>query len=459
MFVHLLTTNSFWGVFWIDVDSPPTAKNGFSAIAKALGSSAESIGESLQALANTKERWLLVLDNADDPKFDYAAYVPSGAQGAVIMTSRVPECSKHSTLPTEELKGLEEEDSTQLLLKAAKVPEQDWQDRREQARAVVQLLGSHTLALVQAGAYIAEGYCSLDQYAEKYKRLRERLLKHYPKQQQSRYRHVYATFEASVAVLNKSEDGVGGDALDLLGVLSVLHSSMLPLDVFFPGAWKEARNIVETDGGQTDEMGVLTQWHVSQLPEFIDQQADEWDDYRLNRAVALLTSLSLVTRHRTNDLDELSMHPLAHAWAKDRLNQKQQQAAWVSAGCILALSLSKPWTWRIYERQLRPHMQSFLSPTVEAMFSFGPPGTMLPILLTCGWALNTMREDKKLESLLEDIYRVLQITLVNPSREHMRIWELAAINLESWGLSKQAVGLLEYVVKIKQTMVTENHPD
>ena len=43
----LLTANSFWGVFWVDVGSPSTAKNGFLAVAKALGLSVESIEESL----------------------------------------------------------------------------------------------------------------------------------------------------------------------------------------------------------------------------------------------------------------------------------------------------------------------------------------------------------------------------------------------------------------------------
>jgi hypothetical protein len=67
------------------------------------------------------------------------------------------------------------------------MPEESWQSCEEQAQCIVVLLGSHTLALIQAGAYIAEGYCQLDQYAEKYQRLRKQLLKHYPKQQQLRY--------------------------------------------------------------------------------------------------------------------------------------------------------------------------------------------------------------------------------------------------------------------------------
>jgi tetratricopeptide (TPR) repeat protein len=445
-------------VFWVDVGSPSTAKNGFLAVAKALGSSAESVGESLQALASTKDRWLLILDNADDPAFDYATYIPSGNQGAVIVTSRVPECSKYSTLPPEALEGLDEEHSTQLLLKAARAPEESWQSCEKHAQAIVELLGSHTLALIQAGAYIAEKYCRLDQYAEKYKRLRKRLLRYYPKQQQSRYQHVYATFEASVTVLNEAEDEVGRDALDLLEILAMLHSGVLPLHLF-RDAWREAQHMPEADDEQMDDIDALGRWHVSRLPECIDRQADEWDDYQLNKASALLASLSLVTRHRLDDLDGLSMHPLAHAWARDRLGKEQQEASWVRVGCLLASSRGHSETWQVYERQLRPHMQSFLSPSVDAMFSYGPQAMILPILLQCGWALNTMREDGRLESLLKGIYRVLQITPSEPSEKHRPIWDLAARNLGYMGDARRAVALLKHVVKVQETTLAETHSD
>ena len=450
-------------MFWVDVSSKSTAKNGFLAIAKALESSAESIEESLLALANTKERWLLILDNADDPEFDYAAYIPSGNQGAVIITSRVPECRHYSSLRHEALEGLEQKHSTQLLLKAAQVPEEARQSFQEQAKIVVQLLGSHTLALVQAGAYIAEGYCRLDEYAGKYRQLRKRLLQHHPKQQRSRYRHVYATFEASVGVLSDSEEEVGQDALDLLGVLSMLHSSVLPLHLF-ADAWAGAKQVfLPTEGDMKDEMGALGPSHVSHLPEFVDGQADEWDNYRLNKACALLVSLSLVTRQRSDDLDRLSMHPLAHAWAKDRLGNKQQQAAWVRVGCLLALSWNQPEDWQMIEKQLQPHLQphlqSLLSPSVKTFFSFGPQDVILPILLKCGWALDTMREDGKLKSLLEGIYRVLQIAPSDPSEEHVGIWDLAASNLRYMGQNSQAIALLKHVVKVRKTTLQETHPD
>ncbi|KAF2625473.1 hypothetical protein BU25DRAFT_473452 [Macroventuria anomochaeta] len=461
-----LMREHFWGVFWVNVGSGSTAKNDFLAVAKALGSAAESVDEGLEALANTKKRWLLVLDNADEVDVDYARYIPSGVQGAVIVTSRNPQCSRYSTGLAEALEGLDAEHSTLLLLKAARVPEEAWRSCETQAQAqdIVRLLGSHTLALIQAGAYVAEGYCQLTEYPKKYQQHRKRLLEHHPEQEQSRYRDVFATFEASADALERSGSQDRQDALNLLAVLCMLHSGMLPLEAF-EDAWRRACRVLEASSAEkdgtdkSDKMGELGRWHVAQLPDFIDTEADEWDDYRLKKARARLVSLSLVTMHTLGDgSGGLSMHPLAHAWAKDRLEKERQQQAWVTAGCVLALSRGRTKLWQVRERELRPHVQSFLSPSVQTMISCGPQMGVLTVLLQCGWALNTMREDARLEQLLAGIYQALDITPSNPTTEHVPIWDLAARNLGYMGHAREAVKLLEHVVKIKETTLDERHP-
>jgi tetratricopeptide (TPR) repeat protein len=454
-------------VFWIDVGSESTARNDFLTVAKALGSPAENVDEARQALANSKKRWLLVLDNADDVYFDYKRYIPSGVQGAIIMTSRNPECTRYGIVAAEKLEGLDPEHSAQLLLKAALVPEEAWQSCETQAQAhdIVRLLWSHTLALIQAGAYIAEGFCQLAEYPEKYQQHRERLLKHHLEQEQSRYQDVFATFEASADALKCSGRQDGRDALDLLAVLCMLHSGVFPLGVL-KDAWQGARRVLADPSAETDgtekphRMDGLGRWHVTQLPEFANTEADEWDDYRLKNASKRLVSLSLVTRHALGDgggYGGLSMHPLAHAWARDRLKQEHQQQAWIMAGCVLALSQKQTELWRVYERELRPHVQSFLSPSVQTMFSRGPQTAVLAILLKCGWAMSTMREDARLEQLLSGIYQALRIRPSDPTMEQMAIWDLATRNLNFMGHTKEAVELLEHVVKIKETTLDEHH--
>jgi len=102
-----LIKQKFWGVFWVDVDKSSTAERDFLVAAKLLGHSVESIPEALQVLATTHRSWLLILDNADDPDFDYQVYFPPGNHGAVLMTSRVTECRRLRSTRGSRRAGLE----------------------------------------------------------------------------------------------------------------------------------------------------------------------------------------------------------------------------------------------------------------------------------------------------------------------------------------------------------------
>jgi tetratricopeptide (TPR) repeat protein len=457
IFIILADNDSFWGVFWVDIGSPSIAKSDFIAVAKTLGALVESIDDARQVLANTKKSWLLILDNADDPVFDYQVYLPSGTHGAVMITSRLIDCSRYSTVGSEELTGLDIHYSTQLLLKAAEIPEKLWPPYSQQAKDVVSLLGSHTLALIQAGAYIAKGHSRLDQYPEVYRQQRKRLLKYRPSQSQSRYCDVYATFEASAHVLEFSESEAAKDALHLLEILSMLHSSFLPLQIF-EDAWEGSWQALHTNDAEIS-IETLCRWHVSRLPDFMVVEGCEWDSYRLVEASSLLASLSLITRHSSAGVPGLSMHPLAHAWAKDRQEVDQQGDAWIAASCILALSTSTSDVWQRQERHLRPHMQSCLNIKVKTAFSLGSVAMLIPIFLKCGWALLRMRDDSRLGHLLKDIFSELEMDPTKLSKECLPIYDLNARSLMNLGHHTKAVELFEQVVKIEGTVLAEDHPD
>jgi hypothetical protein len=444
-------------VFWVDVNSPSSAKNDFIAIAKTLGATAESVDEARQVLASTKKSWLLILDNADDPLFDYKVYLPSGTRGTVLITSRLSACRRYSTVGSEELTGLDTQQSKQLLLKAAEISEELWELNGKQAQDVVHLLGSHTLAMIQAGAYIANGHSRLDQYPEVFRRHREKLLKYRLDQAQSRYCDVYTTFEASALVLESSGREAAKDALYLLKALSMLNYSILPLQIF-EDAWHGSRHALDADDAESS-IDRLSRWHVLQLPSFMVADSDEWDSYRLIEATSILTSLSLITRHSSAGIFGLSMHPVAHAWARDRLGSNQQNQAWISTGRILALSALAFDTWRIQERHLQPQIQSFLDIKVKTALSLGSVSVILPILLKCGWILLYMRDDSRLGNFLKDIYTELEIDLMKPSIQYAPIYTLDARNSIDLGYPIKAVQLLQSIVKIQESVLPEDNSD
>jgi tetratricopeptide (TPR) repeat protein len=452
-----LMNDSFWGIFWVDVSTVTLAETGFLDIAKRLGVSAETLEEARQTLANVEQPWLLILDNADDYLFDYQNYFPTGHFGVVLMTSRNSECSRYATAGHQALKELDKEDARRLLLKAAEIPADQCSMYDTDVRTVATLLGSHPLALIQAGSYVARGHCTLQEYPQVYQRHRQRLLQFHSTQEQSRYGHVYATFEASADLLESSGDETTQDALQLLSVLSMMGSNRLPLSLF-EAAWKGAQEI-SLNTIKDDDVGNLSAWHVSQLVSLIQTDANEWDSFRVVQASHLLKSLSLVFEDTQDGLTSISMHPLTHAWAKDRQGQKAQEQAWASVGSMIAVSAFGTGLWQARERQLRPHLHCFLDRSVMDMFSCGPQLMIVRILSRCGQLLLQLRDDARLCVLLSDIFGLLKVDSATPRQEWLILYDLAAGNLLDLGKTSKAVQLLEQVVKIREQIQAEDHPD
>ncbi|XDG07755.1 hypothetical protein ABKA04_007370 [Annulohypoxylon sp. FPYF3050] len=255
--------DQFWGVFWVDVSSESTAKSGLSNIAKLLGST-ETGNDGVRLLLSNidpNHPWLLVLDNADDPQVDYQQYLPSGTRGTVLITSRNPECQRYATIGNEDLGSLDKEDCIDLLLQAARLDTQPLNIHSD-AQRVIEILGSHTLAILQAGAYIAQA------------------------------------LEASAEILESLQSESARDSLCLLQVLSPLHYESVPLDIF-ERAHNGAQIVREYP--KLNKIDCLTDEHVSQIPDFLEPRNNKWDSYRLSEAIKLLESLALIRKGKVRD--------------------------------------------------------------------------------------------------------------------------------------------------------------
>jgi tetratricopeptide (TPR) repeat protein len=447
-------------VFWIDVSSPHLAERSFLELAHKLSIPAETWEDARLGITNLKPPWLLVLDNADDPDVDYQQYIPSGPLGVVMLTSRNNECQQYATARSIALEGLSDEEARELLLKAARMPHDQYSLLEEDAKRVARLLQSHPLALIQAGAYVSRGHCTLGEYPLVYERQRQRLLAFRPNQAQSRYRDVYATFEASADILHASATEPARDALQLLPLLAVCGPSRLPLPLFEAG-WRGAQSVSpETrDDEEDDEVLLLTPWHVAHLPSLVDTGGDAWDSFRLVETVRLLKAFALLSTDLYDGFLSVSMHPLIHAWARDRQNEDEQHENWLQMGCLIALARGEGALWRKHARQLQSHVEALTAWKVDKMFAAEPPMLVTRVLVNCGWMLHQMRSDAKLFMLMKKIFTCLGLERANVERPWMGVYDLAVRNLVDHGKVKEAIPLMEQLVKIREQSLAEDHPD
>ncbi|KAI4858323.1 purine and uridine phosphorylase [Aureobasidium sp. EXF-8846] len=238
--------NSFWGIFWIDADDRQKIEQGFADIARMQipplkDTTSRNV---IRWLATTKETWLLILDNCDDPAIDFARYMPSRG-GSVIITTRLTECRIHGTWKN--IDELGREDAKQLLLKASGLEGGDQKSLIPVAESVVSILGQHALALVHAGAYIRRGHCTLSEYVQFFRDERSRLMKFKPEQQASRHGSVYTTFEVTAKTLASSDKHDSHLALRLLDILAFLDREAVEEEVFI-SAFSECHKF-EADHG------------------------------------------------------------------------------------------------------------------------------------------------------------------------------------------------------------------
>ncbi|OCT52689.1 hypothetical protein CLCR_09605 [Cladophialophora carrionii] len=443
-----------WGVFWVDVSTPSLAETGFLDIARRLRVPVSTWEDGRQALANITRPWMLVLDNADDPNVNFQAYFRPGSFGVVVLTSRNAECEQYATAAYVALEGLPPDDAKELLLRAAGVASSQ-RVLEDDARGVAILLQSHALALIQAGAYIRRGHCTVADYPREYERQRKRLLGFRLSQGQPRYPDVYATFEAAVEILQASQTQSARDALEVLPLLAVCGPNQLPLLVF-EAAWNGAQSI-RTDETADEGNFPLTMWHVSRLPSLMHVSCDVWDSFRLVEAVNALREFALVSTNVEHGRMSVSMHPLVHAWARDRQDEQQQHESWICMGCVVAVSAIEAVMRRVNTRQLQPHLQAITSWEMGCAFQSEPPVMVTTILMKCGWLLERMRDDKTLFMLLDRLCSYLKLDKFRVDEDWLRLYFLIGRNLLEYGRVRDAANLLEEVARLLTKRFPEDH--
>ncbi|KAK4189455.1 hypothetical protein QBC35DRAFT_141477 [Podospora australis] len=394
--------DSFCGIFWIDASSTTSAETSFKQLAR-LAEIDSSI-DACKTWLSGQTSWLLILDNADDPRLDLTQYFPSGRRGGIIITSRNPSSRSYATDDGFYLVDtMEETDAVSLLLRASfhnNVTADVYQD----AKDVVNRLGCLSIAIVQTAAYIQQLNISFAKYLELWSINSHSLMAERLVVGSSAYKQ--SPFGAWLMSLTKiqqaaAHDEASRDAIEILFTLSYLHNESVPESLFFR-AWKGWTSSFDSQtqrwstAGSTpfvtaettrnrfrrlipgfkskvlgqslplsQEVTVRSSVRVSMLKE------KTWDYLRLRQALAVLQSYSLISTNENGAT--FSMHCLCHQWARECQSRESQKQWETSTASIIAMS-----TWsRDYRRNeasdslfwtdMYPHVQRYLTAPISVL--------------------------------------------------------------------------------------------
>lgn len=289
------------------------------------------------------------MDNADDPRLDLQQYYPPGARGHVLITTRNPDVRIHATCGSHEFIGLDNEDDAVSLLRKLVEPPHEVRDSfsEEYARQVVMALGLLPLAIAQAGSAIRYGLCRMEEFLDVFEKRRKMLLSRAPLQNHSDYRYaVYTTWEISVAMIVELQTATSKYALDLLSLFAHFHHNNISEDIF---RWARERHAASEISLKEDPGAWL-----------LGQDVD-WDDLVYKEAIALLAGYSLIVLNSTSRT--VSIHPLVHSWARDRLSAVEQKSWAATAAMLLAIAIPRDESYQSHVQRaaLIPHVLDCLA--------------------------------------------------------------------------------------------------
>jgi tetratricopeptide (TPR) repeat protein len=240
---------------------------------------------------------------------------------------------------------------------------------------IVEVLGRHALAITQAGAFVKRKFCSLKEYPERFQQHRRTLLEFFPRQAQSTYQNVYATFDVSARFLANSGQQKHLRALQLLKILGFMHFNQVSESIFTRAAKHISKVLAANRDGES--FAQLYSWHMERVPSAILPKAilGGLNTFVFCEARDTLASLSLVKISGAEH--EMSMHPLVHVWVRDRMQDSPAalRAEWERAAVILALSTEESSSYQNYFPSLDIHITACLGACPTEIMATPPSNT------------------------------------------------------------------------------------
>ncbi|KAJ7633632.1 hypothetical protein DFH06DRAFT_1101081 [Mycena polygramma] len=456
-------SSRFTHIFLVDASTVATIETGLQSIAGG------TIQNALNWLTAKQEQWLLLFDNADDPKINLNSYFPRCNHGNIIITSRNPGLKVYAGSHTL-VSDMEEAEAVKLLLLCAA---QEHTSGNEQIAAhIVQELSCLPLAIIQAGAFIAESG-ALTSYLALFKRHRTRLLQKKPAQSHDDYAGtVYTTWQISF-------DRLPDAAQKLLQMCSLLHHQGIFEEIFSLASGYKCNS----DGPSEQELQQARDF----LALFADP-AQEWDSLLFMEATMQLQAYSLINFDNQTGL--FSIHPLVQSWTQSTLTS--QRDCHYSMVAIVGMTIAKipALAMEPTSRWLLPHIDSLLGSDADIKpdftdwyaliyhYSRRPEvidlrklaynkrketlgvdhSDTLAAIHNLATAYNKLDQPKRAEELLVVLVEKYRRFLTEDHLNTVRVMAELAVAHDKLGQSHKAKELHGLVLKKYTAMLGEDHP-
>lgn len=312
-FAHRQRTACQW-IFWCRADSELQIVRGFCAIADALSlpeadhaNQPATARAALDALAS-REDWLLIFDGADDLD-GLRPWLPASSRAQVLISSR--SAATGSLAEALDVDALALDEAVEFLLRRAKLQSAGSTadpHLTAAAREVAEATACLPLALDQAGAYVEETGCSLQEYGSIWRQHRRQLL---DERGSGSLRQEASLWQAWSLSLQQLE-AASAPAAELLRLLSFYHCDALP-----------ERGL----GADPTLAGAVLG------PALADP---------LSRNRMLREALRFAFLRRDAKTRRLSMHPMVQQFLLDGLAQDQRMALCSRALALLDASFPEP---------------------------------------------------------------------------------------------------------------------
>ena len=339
-------------VFWVNADSTESLISSFVNIAGLLNLSVKDnkeqdlIVDAVKHWLETDCGWLLIFDNADNPKL-VNDFIPLRQKGHIILTSRAQIFSNLGIMHPIKMDEMSPDESKEfLLIRTGRNNHQLEQIEIDAIEELGEELDHFPLALEQAGAYIHEKSSTFNDYLISYSKRGLELLE---KTKSDRYQKTVAT---TWSLNFEQVEQTSNAAIDLLYVSAFLNPYRIPLKLIAQGA---------------NELGPVLSESLANI---------ESNPLALDEVLDPLNKYSLISRDPVSPT--YSIHRMVQAVLKDRMDNDIQRK-WAEC-TIKAVDKAFPdvefKTWNVCEDMI-PHAKTCLELIEKSNFEFQEAARLL----------------------------------------------------------------------------------